>query len=116
MQKKIITTGFLLLFSTTLILAQSKFTISGTVKEKSSGETLSGVNISAAEKPRVVATTNEYGFYSLSLPKGNYTLRFSFVGCKQEFVAVILDSNITASINLAEESAMQEVVVTGKKK
>ena len=116
MHKKIILANFFLLFCTTLLLAQQKFTVSGTVNEKSSGETLSGANIVVVETPGVGITTNEYGFYSLSLPKGNYTLRFSFVGRKQELVAVKLDSNITVSINLTDEDALQEVIVTGKKR
>lgn len=92
-----------------------KFTIHGKVKQKSSGETLIGANILIVEKPGLGITTNEYGFYSLSLPKGQYTLRFSFVGYKPEQVAVSLDSNITLNVDLADEDALQEVVVSSKK-
>ena len=81
MYKKIITI-LPLLFSTTLLLAQAKYTVSGTVKQKSSGETLIGVSVVVAEKPGVGVITNEYGFYSLSLPKGNY-----------HFVLLMLDTN-----------------------
>jgi hypothetical protein len=111
-------TTFLILsfvISTFLVKAQSKFTISGTVKQKSSGETLTGVNVIVVEKPGVGIATNEYGFYSLSLPKGNYTLRFTYVGYKQELIPVVLDSNITIAINMADEGSLQEVVVTSRK-
>ena len=57
-------------------LAQQNYTVSGTVKEKSSGETLTGATITCSGKARCRRTTNEYGFYSLSLPKGKYTLRY----------------------------------------
>ncbi|HKO81113.1 MAG TPA: TonB-dependent receptor [Chitinophagaceae bacterium] len=93
-----------------------KFTVSGTVKEKSSGETLTGATIVVVEKPGVGVTTNEYGFYSLSLSRGNYTLRFSYVGRKQELISVKLDSNITISINLTEENGLQEVVIKSTKR
>jgi hypothetical protein len=79
MYKKTILASLFLFFSTTLVLAQS-YTVSGTVKEKASGETLTGATITVVEKPGVGVSTNEYGFYSLSLPKGNYTLRFSYAG------------------------------------
>jgi hypothetical protein len=98
------------------LLSQSQhFTISGTVKEKSSGETLIGASIAIIEKPGVGVTTNDYGFYSLSLPKGSYTLRFSYVGYRQELIPVKLDSNVTVSINLADEASLQDVVVMSKK-
>lgn len=99
-----------------LLSKSQNLTVSGTVKEKSSGETLTGATIAVVEKPGVGVTTNEYGFYSLSLPKGNYTLRFSYVGRKQELISVKLDSNITISINLAEENSMQEIVMTSTKR
>ena len=103
--------------SFTPLFSQSRnFTVSGTVKEKSSGETLTGAIVGIVGKPGVGVTTNEYGFYSLSLPKGKYTLRISFVGRKQELIPIQLDSNIVVSINLADAAAMEEVVVTGRKR
>jgi len=89
--------------------------VSGTVKEKSSGETLIGVNVVVVEKPNLGVTTNEYGFYSISLPQGNYTLRFSFIGYEQELVPVKLNSNIKVNIDLSEGISLQEVVVSAKK-
>ncbi|HEY6901002.1 MAG TPA: carboxypeptidase-like regulatory domain-containing protein, partial [Puia sp.] len=114
MHKKVIS-YLLLLFSTSQLLAQTKYTVSGTVKQKSSGETLIGVTVSIVEKPGVGVITNEYGFYSISLPKGSYTLRFSYVGYKQEIVPVKLESNLTTNISLSDESSMQEVVISAKK-
>lgn len=98
-----------------LLSKSQNFTISGTVKEKSSGETLTAASIAVIEKPKVGVTTNEYGFFSLSLPKGNYTLRFSFVGRKEELLSVKLDSNVTVNINLTEANSLQGVVVTARK-
>lgn len=115
MHKKIILTILLLLFGKTLLLAQSKYTISGTVKQNTSGETLIGVSIVVVEKPGLGVMTNEYGFYSLLLPKGNYTLRFSYVGYRQEFISVNLDSNVTVNTNLADAGNLQEVVISAKK-
>lgn len=114
MYKKIVF-YFLLLSSSTLLSAQSKHTVSGTVKEKSSGETLVGVSISVKEKPGVGVTTNEYGFYSLSLPQGKYTLRISYVGFEAKSIPVDLNSNVTANIELSGGVSLSEVVVTAVK-
>lgn len=113
--RKLIMVSLLLLFSTTLLMGQSKYTMSGTVKQRSTGETLIGVTVVIVERPNVGVITNEYGFYSISLPKGNYTLRFSYIGYKQETVPVKLESNVTVSVNMADESKLQEVVITAKK-
>ncbi len=115
MLKKIAVNLTLILSTALFMQAQSKFTVSGTVKEKSSGETLIGVNVVVAEKPNVGVTTNEYGFYSISLPQGNYTLRFSYIGYEQELVPVTLNSNIKVNMNLSEGISLQEVVVSAKK-
>ncbi len=115
MRKISVIATLILLFTTTALLAQPRFTISGTVKEKSSGETLSGATVTVLEKPGMGVIANEYGFYSLSLPKGNYTLQFSFTGRKPESVSIKLDSSITVSIYLADETVMQEVIISGKK-
>lgn len=106
---------FLLLLSTSLLQAQPTYTVSGTVKQKSSGETLIGVTVTVAENPRIGIVTNEYGFYALSLPKGNYTLRFSYVGFRQTLLPLRLDSNVTVNANLAEERNLQEVVISAKR-
>jgi hypothetical protein len=105
----------LLLLSTTLLVAQSKYTISGTVKQRSSGESMIGVTVLIVEKPNVGVITNEYGFYSISLPKGNYTLRFSYTGYKQELIPVTLDADVKINIDLSDANHLQEVVVSSRK-
>ena len=114
MYKKI-ALNFLLLLSSTLLLAQSRYTVSGTVKEKSSGEMLIGAGITVEEKSGVGAVTNEYGFYSLSLPEGDYTLRFSSVGYENELIPVKLNSNIMINVDLQEGIILQEAVVTSRR-
>ena len=63
-----------LLFNIFFINAQEKYTISGTISEEKSNETLIGVNILFPEI-QSGTTTNEYGFYSITLPKGDYRAR-----------------------------------------
>ncbi len=107
---------FVLLFNTVLLFSQSKYAVSGTVKQKSSGETLVGVTILVVEQPSVGVVTNEYGFYSLTLPKGAYTLRFSYVGYNSELIPVKLEANTTLNVDLSENDiSVEEVVVTAVK-
>ena len=71
----------LLLFLSNFSLAQKteKVTLSGYVKEAESGETLIGASVYVAEL-QTGTTTNEYGFYSLSLPPAAYEIEFSYLG------------------------------------
>ena len=64
---------FLFFFTSVVIFSQEKFTLSGTVSEASSGETLFGVNVIIPEL-QTGTVTNQYGYYSITLPKGNYNV------------------------------------------
>lgn len=90
---------FIFLFISSGILAQNTFTISGFVKEQSSAEELIGANI-VSESPRIGVTTNSYGFYSLSLPEGKYTIRYSFIGYQDKLVEVSLNNSKRIDVGL----------------
>lgn len=96
------------------VSAQS-FSVSGSVKQTTTGEILIGVNVGVLENPTIGVSTNEYGFYSLRLPKGKHTLRFSYIGYKQKFVTLNLDANTRVNANLTEEANLKEVVVSIRK-
>ena len=70
---------FLLLLSNTFIFAQDSFTLSGFIREAESSEDLIGANV-VCENLKIGATTNAYGFYSIRLPEGTHTIRYSFIG------------------------------------
>ncbi|MEO0571797.1 MAG: TonB-dependent receptor [Bacteroidota bacterium] len=92
--------------------SQQKYTISGTVREAESNETLIGVTI-AIQDLRTGTTTNEYGFYSITLPKGEYNLIISYLGFQEINRSVSLDSNMKLDFNLQEGAQqLEEVVVT----
>lgn len=112
---KTLMAAIFLLFSARIAAAQSKFTISGTIKQNTSGETMTGVTIAVVERKGVAVSSNEYGFYSISLPAGNYQLRISYVGFRQETIPVQLISDTVMNIRLSETADMQEVVVSAKK-
>lgn len=92
--------------------AQEKYTLSGTITEANSNETLIGVTIAVSEL-RTGTTTNEYGFYSLTLPKGTYHITISYLGFQELVVTVTLEGNLKKDFNLLEKAEeLAEVVVT----
>ncbi len=95
----------LLLFITILfsapLLAQENFTVSGTVKLKSTGETVIGATIRSGKSGTV---SNEYGFYSLTLPKGKNALEVSSIGQETKKVDVTLEKNTILNISLEDAS------------
>lgn len=105
--------NFLLLFSS-LALAQQKYTISGYVKDASNGEALIGATIYVKELSDG-ATSNEYGFYSITLPAGSYTVQSSYIGYTTQSTTVELSRNINFNVELAPEAdQLEEVVITGE--
>ena len=79
--------GLLLIITmglTTVMIAQKTFTLSGYIKDADSGETLTGANIFVKDDPASGTTSNAYGFYSLSLPPGDYTITYSYLGYNEQ--------------------------------
>ena len=70
------------------MFAQKKFTVSGYVESASDMERLTGAAVVAG--PGLGVATNNYGFYSLTLPVGNYRLTCRFVGYKTQTKQIVL--------------------------
>jgi CarboxypepD_reg-like domain/TonB-dependent Receptor Plug Domain len=104
--------GLLLLLSPWWASAQSdKVTINGYVRGASDGEGIIGASVYIQETASGTAT-NIYGFYSLTLPKGSYTLVFSSVGFKKVTQKIELTQTQKLDVELGEESReLAEVVV-----
>ena len=97
------------------IKAQDKYTVSGYVKDAKNGEALIGVIIHK-KNSQIGTSTNVYGFYSLTLPKGQDTIVFSFIGYKTIYMPVDLNANKTLSLEMPEESKeLEEVIVSSEK-
>ncbi|RED46085.1 TonB-dependent receptor [Seonamhaeicola aphaedonensis] len=91
-------------------IAQEKFTLSGVITEETSNETLIGVNIIFPEI-KAGTTTNEYGFYSITLPKGNYTITISYLGYSTVSETLNLDRNYTKNFSLQNALENLDAVV-----
>ncbi|MES2003419.1 MAG: TonB-dependent receptor [Bacteroidota bacterium] len=114
MRRVLFLTGFILL--TNLLPAQDKFTLNGFIKDSLSGETLIGASLNIRSEGRGVAS-NQYGFYSLTLAKGKYTLICSFVGYQSTEIEINLDGNHQQNILLLPNAAViNNVTVYGRKR
>ena len=105
--------AFLLLYSD-LALAQSRFTLSGYVKDAISGERLIGANVFDRRSAKG-ASTNEYGFYSLTLNADSVWLTVSYTGYQAFALKMALSATQTLNINLDPlEKTLDEVEIEGE--
>ena len=105
----------LLLLIVESLSAQDKFTLSGYIKDSLSGETLIGATIAINGKGRGVSS-NQYGFYSITLPKGKYSIGVTFAGYQLRQAEINLISNLQMNIELLQRSVLEEVVVYSKRR
>ncbi len=104
----------LLLIYSDISFAQDKFTISGHVRDESTGEELIGTSI-YIEELKTGSSSNVYGFYSLTIPTGDYTVRYSNVGYITEKISITLSDNITKNIELkVKPIVLKSTSVTAK--
>lgn len=94
------------------MVSQSKFTISGYVTEQGSKENLPGVYI-VVPKLKTGTSTNNYGFYSLTLAEDSVEILVSYTGFKAKKLKFYLNKNISVNVELAAEQ-LQEVEVTAE--
>lgn len=95
--------------------AQQRYTISGYVKDQQSGESLIGISVSKAGTG-LGTVTNEFGFFSLTLPTGEHELQFSYVGYTSIKMNIPLVENKTLNIKLEKSSSqLSTITVKGTK-
>ena len=95
--------------------SQKNYTISGYVEDQSSGERIIGAAIYETDFHKYGTFTNEYGFYSLTMPQGTYHLHCSFVGYKPFDTIINLTRDQVLNIKLESATVLKEVVVTSYK-
>lgn len=92
-----------------------KYTVSGYVREEGSGETLIGVNIYVPEY-KTGTTTNNYGFYSITLPESDSLLIIiSYVGFTPGKAIIGFHDNTDLNISLRNNNVLSEVTITGQR-
>jgi CarboxypepD_reg-like domain/TonB-dependent Receptor Plug Domain len=106
-----------LIFISTILFAQTNETntLSGFVYDANNGETMIGANIFIKELG-IGAASNEYGFYSITVPSSKYTVEFSFVGYKKKSLNIDLTNSQKLNVNISSTAYnLKEIVVQDKK-
>ncbi len=108
----------LILLSLNISFGQSKYSLSGYIKDVGSGETLIGANLYVKDDITTGSTSNVYGFYSLTLEEGEYTLIAEYLGYNKKEIPVNLNQDMRLDIELSEGGVVvtQEIVVTAEEK
>ena len=103
-------------FNTASAQGTPKYTISGYIKDTADGERLLGATVAVVELSNGTST-NAYGFYSIDLPQGKYTLKVSYVGYTTQVFTIDLKANYKLNVELNSSSiTTKEVTVTSEKK
>jgi hypothetical protein len=94
--------------------APDKVSISGYVRDAANGEALIGATIYIVDI-KGGTTTNMYGFYSVTLDKGDYVIEYRYIGYHSLIKEISLNQNSEINIELSEDKKqLEEVVVIGK--
>jgi len=102
----------ILLLLSIACFGQKKYTISGTVKDQASGETLIAATIRIKELPQSSTITNGYGFYSMFIPEGEYTLTFTYTGYQPVEQHVSLHQDQKINVLMPLNNSLKEVVIS----
>ncbi len=109
--KKALFSAFFL-FLAIVTFGQEKFTLNGYITNAEDGEALIGATI-YVEELGIGSAANVYGFYSITLPKGNYTVQISYVTFNTLKETIELSSNQRLDLELQPESTtLEEIIIT----
>jgi len=98
------------------VFAQERFTFSGYLRDATSGEALIYATI-YPETLKTGVSTNEYGFFSITLPKGKYNIVFSYIGYQTIKKGIAFDKNLHENILLSpQETNIEEITIIGHQK
>jgi len=95
--------------------AQNKFTLSGYVKDALSGETLNGATVAVLGESKGI-TSNQFGFYSITLTTGTYNFICSYVGYVPQIKTINLTSNVEYNFEVAPKITTEQAVIISSRK
>jgi hypothetical protein len=103
-------------FSCIAAFSQNKYTVSGYIRDSASGESIIGATLSVNGKGRGV-NSNQYGFFSITLPEGPYDLYVTHIGYNTQPLTISLTQNTQINILLTPKATVYtEVIVSSKRR
>ncbi len=94
-------------------IAQDRITLSGSVVDSNNNETVIGVLVEISEL-KISTFTNEYGFFSLTVPKGSYNLQVSTIGYETKIIEISLQENSKLAIEIKANAKELDAVIINK--
>jgi CarboxypepD_reg-like domain len=94
---------------------QSNVLISGIVRDVKTGEPVSGASL-YIDKPYIGSSTDQYGYYTLLLPKGRFTLNIQSIGMKDTRRQILLKGDGQLNIDLQSQVMMLKNVIISAEK
>ena len=102
---------WLFFLSSVITMAQNNHTVSGTITDKSNGESIFGATV-FLNGTNIGGVTNEYGFYSITAPEGSYVLTISYMGFSDVTINIDLTEDVKHDVEIDQlTSELEEVVV-----
>ena len=93
-----------------------KVTVSGHICESIGGETLIGAGVTASPSSRPVgAVSNDYGYYTLTVPAGNIELTYSYVGCADVCKRIDLQCDTVINVTLVPSASLKSATIVARK-
>ena len=93
------------------INSQNNFTLSGYVLDSQTNELVIGASV-IIDELNIGTITNSYGFFSITVKEGNYSVKTQNLGYKDDLQIISLNKNIILNIYLTEEvESLDEVIV-----
>lgn len=102
-----------LVLQSILSVAQERVTLSGSVVDSNNNETVIGVLVEISEL-KISTFTNEYGFFSLTVPKGSYNLQVSTIGYETKIIEISLQENSKLAIEIKANAKELDAVIINK--
>jgi len=105
----------LLIFSVLSAFTQSTYTLNGYISDSQNGEMLIGAAVYVTEISNGVIT-NPYGFYSITLPEGEYSVKFNYLGFRTQPQIITLTQDIKLNVELVPEFIeLEEIVISDER-
>ena len=104
-----------LILCLSVITCAENFTISGYIRDKASDEAIIGATVLDRQSGKG-CTTNEYGFYTLTIPSANTNIQYSYVGFEPQNISFRLHQDTTINISLLSNTTLKELNVTAAQK
>ncbi|WP_276485837.1 TonB-dependent receptor [Paraflavitalea pollutisoli] len=98
-----------------MVAAQPRHTLSGYVRDSLSGESLIGATITVNGMGRSVGS-NQYGYYSITLPQDSHTLYVTFTGYQPRTLQLLLDTDTVINFELLQRAMLETVVVSSRRR